>query len=436
MAENECPKLRRLGLHEAKRGGQAFVALVCPFGLFPEPILIAREWFSLVVRHFDGRNSLTSIQAQVLRETAQLLPLENLRGLVEQLDRALAIESPTFDAFLDEYRRDRIRPAAHAGGTYPASDRALRAQLGRFFVDPAGAGLPPGCRPSEVEPSGSPSQVGVLRGILSPHIDFRRGGPTYTWAYRELIEKSDANVFVIFGVAHAPCRRRFALTRKDFRTPLGLARTDQSFVDRIALRLGDEAFEDELAHRREHSIEFQIVFLQYLLGESRDFSVVPILVGSFHDLAARGIDPIDDPEVARLLVAVREAESAQAGRVAYIGGVDLCHVGPEFGDPKPIDEAISDRVRAFDSSILGHLESPDPAAWFAVAGQGIGNGEGDRWRVCGLSATYSMLHAMGPATGRILRYDQAVDTGRNSLVSFASLAFEVAVPVSPTHTEE
>src|SRR5262249_8567206 len=158
-------------------------------------------------------------------------------------------------------------------------------------------------------------------GILSPHIDFLRGGPTYTWAYKELVERSDARVFVILGVAHQYCRHRFALTRKDFETPLGLARTDLAFVDQVAERAGMHLFADELAPRTEHSVEFQVVFLQYLLGGRRDFTIVPILVGSFHDLMDAGIDPIADAEVRRFVDALRAAEVAGGGRVAYIGGI-------------------------------------------------------------------------------------------------------------------
>ena len=94
-------------------------------------------------------------------------------------------------------------------------------------------------------------------------------------------------------------------------------------------------------HRAEHSIEFQVVFLQYVLGKERSFSIVPILVGSFQDLLERGIDPIDDPEVRRFVEALRLAEAASGKNVAYIGGIDLCHVGPEFGDPAPVDSQTS-----------------------------------------------------------------------------------------------
>jgi AmmeMemoRadiSam system protein B len=247
----------------------------------------------------------------------------------------------------------------------------------------------------------------------------------YTWAYRALVERSDADTFVILGVAHQPCRNRFALTRKHFATPLGTVMTDVPYVDRIAAEAGGDLFEDELSHRTEHSIEFQAVFLQYLLGDRRPFTIVPILVGSFQDLMEDRIDPIEDREVRRFVESLRAAEAASGRDVAYIGGIDLCHVGPEFGDPDRLDTPTLDRVRSFDTAMLDHAAANDPAAWFGTAAE-VGN----RWRVCGLAATYTMLHAMGPARGRLLKYDQAVNHDRTCCVSFASLAFEAAAPDS------
>ena len=111
--------------------------------------------------------------------------------------------------------------------------RALRAQLEQFFVDSSGAGLPAA--------DGRRACHG-LRGILSPHIDFHRGGSVYTWSYKQLVENSHADTFVVLGVAHQYCRRRFALTCKDFDTPLGLVPTDRSYVDRIASLAGRDLF--------------------------------------------------------------------------------------------------------------------------------------------------------------------------------------------------
>ncbi len=413
MGSLDRPKLRPLPPgRRLEHQGRAYVALFDPLGAFRDAVLIPIEGYLGVVRHFDGETPLAEIQARVLRETGRAISAAELRNLVEQLDRAMVLDGPTFAAFHDDYRRQSVRPAAFAGRSYAGTERALRDQLAQFFSHHKGSGMP-----ATVGNGRSPAAR--LRGVLSPHIDFHRGGPVYTWSYRELIEQSDADTFVILGVAHQRCRHRFALTRKDFETPLGLAPTDRAYVDRIAEAAGHNLFDDELVHRTEHSIEFQVVFLQYLLGGRRPFTIVPILVGSFHDLMEAGTDPIEAAEVRRFVEALRAAEAAGGKRVAYIGGIDLSHVGPEFGDPVPVDPATLATVRSFDAVMIERAASGDAKGWFGTAAV-VGN----RWRVCGLAATYTMLHAMGPARGRLLQYDQAVDDRRTCCVSFASVAFD------------
>lgn len=410
MASLDRPKLRPLSAQRIEHDGESFALLEDPLHAFSDPILIPFERFRFLVRHFDGQASLPEIQSRVLRETGQSLSKAELESLVRRLDQIMVLDGPTFASFHDSYRRETIRPAALAGRSYGGSEETLRDQLARLFCHNAGSGPPR---------LGNGHSGTRLRGVLSPHIDFHRGGPVYTWAYRELVERSDADIFVILGVAHQYCRNRFALTRKSFQTPLGLAPTDREYVDRLAAVAGNQFFDDELAHRTEHSIEFQVVFLQYVLGGRRDFSIVPILVGSFSDLMDNGKDPIDAPEIGQFIRALHAAEAASGKKVAYIGGIDLCHVGPDFGDPDPVDRRTLDRVRQFDGSMLDRAVGVDPTGWFRTAAD-IAN----RWRVCGLAATYTMLHAIGPAQGRLLRYEQAVDDRRNCCVTFASVAFD------------
>ncbi|HZW29671.1 MAG TPA: AmmeMemoRadiSam system protein B, partial [Isosphaeraceae bacterium] len=290
MSSLERPKLRPLSARRIEHQGQSLVMLEDPSGVVPQPVLIPIDGYAHVVRHFNGLTSLLDIQARTMRATGQLLALKDLEDLVRRFDEAMLIEGPAFARFHQQYRESGRRPAALAGRSYAATLRALRAQLEQFFVGAHGAGVPvaDGGR-------GAPG----FRGILSPHIDFQRGGPVYTWSYRELVERSHADIFVILGVAHQYCRRRFVLTHKDFETPLGVVPTERTYVDQIAAMAGRDWFDDELSHRTEHSIEFQVVFLQYLLGGRRDFTIVPILVGSFQDLMERGIDPIHDPDVRR-----------------------------------------------------------------------------------------------------------------------------------------
>jgi len=413
MGSLDRPQLRPLSGRRVDHQGQAFVALEDSLGLFTGQVLIPIEAYHRIVRHFDGSSTLTELNDLVHRETGQPARLADLEALVARLDQAMVLDGPTLDAFTQKYARQSFRPSSHAGRSYPADPTVLRQEIAGYFSGPGGAGAP------STQPT---KTANPIRAVLSPHIDFGRGGPVYSHAYRSLFERSDADIFVILGVAHQYCKHRFALTRKDFETPLGTARTDLTFVDHLARMAGPHLFEDEVAHRTEHSIEFQVVFLQYGLADRRDFTIVPILVGSFHDLMLAGLDPIADPEVARMVEALRSAEAASGKKVAYIGGIDLCHVGPEFGDRSTVDDATLGSIRAFDESMLDRASDRDAAAWFRTAAE-VEN----RWRVCGLAATYTMLEAIGPARGKLLRYDQAVNPTRTCCVTFASVEYE-AIP--------
>ncbi len=422
MSSLERPKLRPVQPRRVEHQGQVYILLHDATGASSQPFVLAFDVFNHVVRHFDGRSSLSEIQAIVLRQTGMFVALQELREIVSRLDAGMVIEGPTFDAFHQAYRESRSRPAALAGRSYAATQRALKAQLEQFFVGTDGAGVPS---------SVTVSARSGLRAILSPHIDFHRGGPVYTWSYRDLVENCDADTFVILGVAHQYCRRRFALTRKDFETPMGVVATDRSYVDHVASLAGQEFFEDELSHRTEHSIEFQVVFLQHVLTGIRDFTIVPILVGSFQDLMEGGVDPVDDPDVGRFIEALRATEISSGKKVAYIGGIDLCHIGPEFGDPHPVDPSLQKQIGSFDDSMLGHAAACDPQGWFQTAAK-VRN----RWRVCGLAATYTMLHAIGPARGRLLKYAQSIDDHRTCCVSFASMAFHTVTSSSSPNLPE
>src|SRR5262249_16377387 len=135
-------------------------------------------------------------------------------------------------------------------------------------------------------------------------------------------EESDADLFVIFGTAHNPMRHLFSVTRKHFETPLGTVETDRQFVARLTANLaatpgGSELnlAADELAHRQEHSIEFQTVFLQYLLGARRPLKIVPVLVGSFHEFVESGKQPSSAAPVAAFVSALEKTLAEHSGRV-------------------------------------------------------------------------------------------------------------------------
>ena len=180
----------------------------------------------------------------------------------------------------------------------------------------------------------------------------------------------------------------------------------------------ERIFHDELPHRREHSIEFQTLMLQYVLGGRRDYTIVPILVDSFHPFVLHNRSPGETPAVSDFVEALRATIAACGKQVCFIAGVDMAHIGQQFGDEELLDDARLTQQWTDDQVLLTAACEGDTEGWFihVAAVQ-------DCNRICGLAPTYVMLQAMQPTRGEILKYDQAVAEDRTSCVSFASLAF-------------
>jgi hypothetical protein len=101
-------------------------------------------------------------------------------------------------------------------------------------------------------------------------------------------------------------------------------------------------------------------------------------------------------------------------------------LGAFNGPVYPVDCQLQETVRQFDGERFDHAAAGDPARWFQTAAT-VSN----RWGLCGRAATYIMFHAIAPATGR-QRYHQAVDDGRTSCASFATMVFHASEdPLGP-----
>jgi AmmeMemoRadiSam system protein B len=222
---------------------------------------------------------------------------------------------------------------------------------------------------------------------------------------------------VIVATSHySPCR--FTLTRMNFETPLGTVQTDQAYIDRLVAHYGDGLFDDPLAHLPEHSVELEVLLLQYLFEGHRDIRIVPLLVGSFQDRVLFQSDPTEADDIGRMVAALRRAEAEAGEPVCYLISGDLAHIGPKFGDPLPVSESQLTASRAGDELILNRLNAADPAGYFRVIAE-----EGDARRICGFPPTWLTLAAARPRTGRVLHYNRSVHPTGHESVSFAAAAF-------------
>jgi AmmeMemoRadiSam system protein B len=407
------PKLRAVEAFPVEQQGQTFILLRDPTGIAPEPILIGMGAYFLVAQ-MDGTNEHLDLQAAFARRFGEIIPSEQIQELVEALDRAYFLESTRYTervrAVAEEFARNPERPAALAGLAYEKEPVQLRQEIAAFFRRPGGPGEIPTPR----------SDAAGLSGLISPHIDPRRGGAAYAHAYAELLTRERPELVVILGTSHYGLGPQlFTATRKDYATPLGTIRTDREFVERLATRYNDGAlFEQELLHRNEHSIEFQTLLLAWALG-TMGYQVVPILVGSFHEMVLSGETPARDQRVAGFLEALRAELETDSRRTLIIAGVDFAHVGKKFGDSFRVDEKIAQLVKQEDLALIENIKRGDPDGFFANIAK-----DRDARKICGLSPMYTQLELLRDHPARLLMHDIAMEPQTESAVSFASLAIE------------
>jgi AmmeMemoRadiSam system protein B len=361
-----------------------------------------------IVGRFTGERTCAEIAREASGELGHAVTTADVERVAAELTRGLFLEGPEFRAALEkvvkEFHDASVRPASHAGGAYAANATELRAYLDDRCLAEAHA----------PKKNGSP-----ITALVAPHIDPWRGAVGYGHAYATLRDglADDADTFVVFGTSHAPMQEPFALCRKGFDTPLGAMPADLDAIDRIAKACPYDPYTDELNHKREHSIEFQAVFLKHVLGD-RPARIIPILAGLGRH-QARGTDPAKDKRAMALLDAVKELVHERGSRVVVVAGADLAHVGPRFGDPLALGPELRADLDKKDRASLALASGADATGFWGDVASDL-----ESRRVCGLAPVYAMLRTMKEgSTGDVLHYEQTVDADDGSIVSHAAVSF-------------
>ena len=352
---------------------------------------------------FDGQRTELDLREYLVRLTGDLRVSELSRHLTDSLSEAGFLDDKVF-AQMQEQRHKLFaeaprREAAHAGTAYPSEAEALRARL-LGYLD----GVPP-------------SAPGDLVGLAAPHVSLEGGKECYRTAYQTLGPQYQDRIFVILGTSHFGPQERFGLTRKSFVTPLGAARTEQSLVDWLAQAAGPSVTMEDYCHSIEHSIEFQVLFLQYLYGAG--VRVVPILCGPFANSIQRGGLPEQDENVKRFLEALGELAAREGSRLFWILGVDMAHMGRRYGDPfaATAQQGGMREVADVDRRRIHCITDADSERfWEAVQD----NHDALKW--CGSSAFYTFLKVVPQVRGELLSYRQW-NIDEHSVVSFGALSF-------------
>ncbi|HXQ94524.1 MAG TPA: AmmeMemoRadiSam system protein B [Thermoplasmata archaeon] len=273
------------------------------------------------------------------------------------------------------------RPAV-AGAFYPSDGAALAKAVEAAFLDPRG--------PGEL-PTRHRGTKRTVRAIVVPHAGYIYSGPIAARAYARVAADAAARTILVLGVDHHGLGPGAALSDRPWLTPLGLVPGDHEFV--TALARGPVVV-DEAAHRREHSIEVQLPFLQYTEPAPR---VVPLQVGfgSFGELA----------EVAAV---VREA--VEGKDVLLVASTDFSHYIP------------AESARRLDALAIAEIERRDAEGLYrTVRGHSIS--------MCGIAPVTVLLAALAGErlTARTLAWGHSGEAEpMGDVVGYAAIVLERA----------
>lgn len=249
-------------------------------------------------------------------------------------------------------------------------------------------------------------------GIVAPHLDYVRGGRLYASAYRAWVGQPAPDRVVVLGTNHFGMGDGVVASRHGFLTPLGRVRADERVMDAMHERLGDRLFKDQLDLVPEHSIELHLPWVQHLFGD------VPVVAALIPDPTQPMI--IEDGERVggqEFVAALKEVLREQGGRTYFVASADLSHVGPQFGEPKRVDDHRREEVERHDREMMGQFIANDGTS-FLEAMEWSKNPT--HW--CSIGNMCAIAELAGANEVELLDYRQACDDQGESLVSVAAMA--------------
>jgi AmmeMemoRadiSam system protein B len=388
-----------------------------PVQLQDKPYILIRDHLGLVqegkaveiplyqfMAMLDGRTTIRDLQMALMRQSGgMLVSSDEVNSILAHLDDSFLLESGKFkrakDGIVAEFVSKKVRPSSHSGRAYPADPRELRRKLDEILA----------LQPDSQKPEGK------LLALVAPHIDLSVGCKVYSRAYQALKESSPKTVIVL-GTGHQMAQDVFAVSIKDFETPLGVVECDRPWVETLKAAGGEVIARNDFAHRSEHSIEFQVLFLQHILPKG-SFTIVPILCGNLQTTLSDYRRKAYRKKAGVFLQALKNIFEPQGKESLLVAGVDFSHIGPKFGHEMPA-RSMAAKSEAHDRALLSTLAALDADSFWEESGK-----VKDQYNVCGFAALACLLEVLPPCKGRLLGYEMWHEEATRSAVSYAAMAF-------------
>ena len=385
------PHLRPVQPLPVQKDGRQFVAL-------RDPMMLSRD--TLVVPP-QALNALQSFQGQLtLEQLAEQFsaPLQQVEALAQGLDRVGLLWGPTFEG-LEAQLKQRINDAGAfpvmASGTLGQNEDECRGAIKEYL-----------------DQTEDPELESDVVALVAPHLDYERGWPNFAAAYYALKDMPAPDRVVILGSNHYGIGDGVVGTEFGFQSPMGQCPPDKTILDPMLATLGRPYIVDQLDHLPEHSVQLQLPWLQYFFGN------VPIVAALVPDpISPKFEDDTDERTSTETFIrTLRGQIDAAGGRTLFISSADLSHVGPQFGEPRPVDDQRKFDVERHDREMLAKFLTADPEEFLSAMRW---NKNPTRW--CSIGNMSALLQIVEPTSAELIDYRQACDDKGMALVSSAAI---------------
>ena len=212
-----------------------------------------------------------------------------------------------------------VRKPAVAGQFYPSESEELEKELA-----------------SHLKSAEKIEEAGKLRVLIVPHAGLKYSGKTAAEGYKQIANEKYQRVIII-GINHQSTEEKAAIyPYGEWQTPLGNVKIDYDLAGR--LKNGEDIVFNTDEHSSDHSIEMQVLFVKYLLGD--DFKLTPIILGK--------------PKNETIEALANKIASVFDDETLLIISTDLSHY-PNYEDAnradfKTISGILSGRKRSFEQA--------------------------------------------------------------------------------------
>ncbi len=279
-----------------------------------------------------------------------------------------------------------IRNAQYAGSFYPSNPDHLLESIENSFTSSLGPQQLPNKDQVETDP---------FPYLLVPHAGYMYSGPIAAWSYLELSKYPLPSTVIILGPNHTGLGVDIGVPNKvqSWKTPLGEVEVNHELLEELVNSSSLVQKSDE-SHAREHSIEVQLPFLQYIFD--KPFNFIPIA------MLNQGYD-------ASMTLGEIIAKVSHGKNVLVIASSDFTHFESHNTATKK-DNLVLEAIEKMDSK-----EMYDIRLRLNVSMCGYGP----------IAGTIEAARRMGRKNARLLRYATSGDASgdKSSVVGYGAAAF-------------